>query len=736
MTQRGAFRRYVTNDRLILAGRTVAVATALCGILSVLIFMMAGLEDSSMADRLQELAGTLIVPVIVLVAIPRAPRNGSIWAFAVVGLSLGFDVLGNTVAEVVVGISSEDINAFTVDAAPSDLPLAASIGLQMAMSMWIPSFVLLPTLVLLLFPNGRFPAPERRWRWIGILTLSTMSIGLITTLWQYRPWGSESYAVVAENESVAGIVAGTVTTFFILLAVAAIVGYVVKWRRARGAIRLQYRWVGFAFFFFATYSLVQIALGHGVDSYIFDIVSWLAILFIPVAYTVAILKYRLYGIDVVISKTVTYGLLALFITAVYALLVVGVGSLLGGSDETSLTLSIAAVAIVAVAFEPLRNRVQQWANRLVFGERATPYEVLSQATARLAGTSNPEQALSNVAQLVADGTGASGVVIWLRVGRNLQPHAAAPPEALTGLVPIRMNPDEVPAIPGDTSTFAYHRGETLGALSITKSRGQTVTSADEKVLADVAAGLGLLLRNIGLNAELAERAEQLRRSRRRLVAAHDAERHRLERDLHDGAQQQVVALKVKLAIAKTLSEREDANNVGTTIAALVGDTQNVVDAMRSVAHGIYPPLLESEGLRAALGALARTASVPIDVQVTDLTRYDRPVEETLYFCILEVVNHAIDTGATQIAIALAAQSHDVTFIVTHDGTASDLIAVEDRIDASSGTITVNRDAQRVIVSGQVPTTQPLPSSDRPATTRDPISSKKTGGLLAARQVLS
>ena len=356
-------------------------------------------------------------------------------------------------------------------------------------------------------------------------------------------------------------------------------------------------------------------------------------------------KYRLYDIDVVISKTVTYGLLAAFITGVYALIVVGIGSLVGSSDEPNLALSIAAVAIVAIAFEPLRRRVQHWANVLVYGRRATPYEVLSNATARLAGTRDPDDALTQLTQLIREGTGASEVVLWLIVGDASFPRSAAPIEALQGLQPVAVGDESFTSIGGDRVVPVRYQGQVIGALAMAKGKGDPVTDADDKLLNDVATGAGVLLHNISLNAELAERAEQLRESRRRLVAAHDAERHRLERDLHDGAQQQVVALKVKLGIARTLAEREGAVDVASIVSALADTTQEAVDGMRAVAHGIYPPLLEAEGLAAAINAARRTIPIPIQVAITPVPRYERSVEESVYFAVLETITDAADAGA-------------------------------------------------------------------------------------------
>jgi signal transduction histidine kinase len=423
---------------------------------------------------------------------------------------------------------------------------------------------------------------------------------------------------------------------------------------------------------------------------------------IPVSITIAIVRHSLFDIDIVISKTVTYGVLAIFITAVYAIVVVGIGTLLGGGDEPSLALSIVAVAIVAVAFEPVRNRLQRWANRLVFGERATPYQVLSQATARLAGAGSPEEALKQVTQLVVDGAGASEAILWLKVGADLQPRSATPIEALIELADVSITGGDLPDLPGEQSVLIRHRGDILGALTISKARGESVNAIDESMLNDVAAGTGLLLRNISLNAELTERAEQLRVSRRRLVATHDAERHRLERDLHDGAQQQVVAIKVKLGIARALAEREDASEVETLVLSLAEATQEAVDAMRAVAHGIYPPLLEAEGLGVALTAASRTTSIPIEIEMTSFGRYERAVEESLYFCILETVAHAIDGGATWVRVEVTESPDAVRFTVHHDGTIDTLLAVEDRVAAFGGRVTLASTPAERVVTAELP----------------------------------
>src|SRR6202011_4525406 len=148
---------------------------------------------------------------------------------------------------------------------------------------------------------------------------------------------------------------------------------------------------------------------------------------LPISIAVGILKYRLYDIDVVVSRTLAYGALAAFITAVYVGIVVGIGSLVGSGGRPNIALSIVATAIVAVAFQPVRERVQKVANRLVYGKRATPYEVLSQFSERVADTYAADEALSRMARVLAEGTGAERAAVWL-LGADGWRRAAAWPE--------------------------------------------------------------------------------------------------------------------------------------------------------------------------------------------------------------------------------------------------------------------------------------------------------------------
>jgi len=640
--------------------------------------------------------------VLTWVMIPSQARNGAVWALAWAALFASLFAAGLGAA---VLLSRDSFPGIGVEAfaalSPVDFSLPAATALHFRF--WtVPAALWLPlTLGLLLFPDGRPLTPK--WKWVGWWSVSSITVASVASAFAQHPRSN----LPINSGTYPGVLGALNDTSFLLASLSALVSVaslVVRYRRSTGAIRNQIRWIasGGAAFAAALMLGPQFDQG-GPTSLASGLLGIGAFSLLMVSFGIAIMKYRLYDIDVVISKTVTYGVLAGFITGVYALLVVGIGSLLGGGDEPNLALSIAAVAVVAIAFEPLRSRVQRGANRLVFGKRATPYEVLSKTTTRLADSGSPEETLAQVARLVVDGTGAAEAVLWLKIGDHMQPHSAAPPEALGELAGFPVVDHQLPDIPGEASVPVRHRDELLGALSITKPRGQSVTSADERVLADVAAGSGLLLRNIGLNAELAERAEQLRVSRRRLVAAHDAERHRLERDLHDGAQQQVVALKVKLGIARTLAEREGAIKVAEIVSGLASTTQEAVDAMRAVAHGIYPPLLETEGLETALAAVKRTVPVPVELVVTGLDRHERSVEESVYFAVLGTLSQAVDAGATVVTITLHGSADTLTFSVDTDSAVGDVVAVEDRIAALGGNLTVTSEPTGTTIRGELAT---------------------------------
>jgi signal transduction histidine kinase len=417
---------------------------------------------------------------------------------------------------------------------------------------------------------------------------------------------------------------------------------------------------------------------------------------IPAAAAIAIMKYRLYDIDVVIRKTVVLGTIAVFITSVYMALVVGpillIGS--GGGSRESVVLSAIAAAVVAVAFQPVRQRANRFADRLVYGKSATPYEVLSEFSGRVGEAYAADDVLPRMAQVLAAGTGAEAAAVWLRVGGELRPTAVWPVEVS---VPTELPPDAVDVL---------HQGDLLGALSVAMPPSDPMDPAKRKLVEDLASQAGLVLRNVRL-------IEELRASRQRLVAAQDEERRKIERNIHDGAQQQLVALAVKLRLAETLATGEGAEKTAATLEQLQSDAGTALEDLRDLARGIFPPLLADKGLAAALEAQARKSPVPVDIDAGSVGRYSQEVEAAVYFCSLEALqNVAKYAHASRASIKLTQINGSLTFEVADDGDGFDptttgygtgLQGMADRLDAIGGTLIVRSEpGHGTSVTGRAP----------------------------------
>jgi signal transduction histidine kinase len=429
---------------------------------------------------------------------------------------------------------------------------------------------------------------------------------------------------------------------------------------------------------------------------------------IPIALILGLLRYRLWNIDRFLSRTLAYGVLAGFVGLVYVGVVVGIGRLVGAASD-NLLLSILATGIVAVAFQPVREGVERLANRLVYGKRATPYEVLSEFSSTMATASAAEDLLPEMARTLAEGTGADSAQVWLKVGNQIRP-AARYPEGAAGPAGEPAREGGKLVIPGtDGVAEVYHRGELLGALSITKRPGETPTPVESKLLRDLAAQAGVVLRNVRLTEQLRERLEELKASRQRLVAAQDQERRRLERDLHDGAQQQLVALKVKLSLAERVATEE---KVKSFLSQLQKEADDTLQTLRDLARGIYPPLLADRGLTTALTAQANKS--PLNVTVAgEVGRYSQEVEAAVYFCCLEAMQNAAKYAANgEVTISLSATPQVLTFEVADTGPGFDVSStgrgsglqnMSDRMDALGGDLSVtSQEGEGTKVRGRVP----------------------------------
>ncbi|MBW3658166.1 MAG: hypothetical protein KY457_05975 [Actinobacteria bacterium] len=430
---------------------------------------------------------------------------------------------------------------------------------------------------------------------------------------------------------------------------------------------------------------------------------------IPLALFAGVVRFRLWGIDRIITRALTYTSLAGLVTLVYVGVVVGVGRLVGAQND-NLALSVIATGLVAIAFEPARERVKRLADRLVYGRRATPLETLADFSTQVGEETETEDKLARLARVLGEGTAARRSDIWLRIGDELRPAASWP----EGGVPARALPlagDELPALPASVAVPVRHDGELLGALALTLPGDGSLAPVDQRLISSLAGQAGLLLRNVRLTAELLEHVAQLTESRQRVITAQDEARRRLERNLHDGAQQQLVSLRVKLGLAQRMVQM--GRDVEELLGQLADEAEEAVKTLRELAHGIYPPLLAERGLTAALGSRAERFHLPVTVESGALDRYGQDIEAAVYFCCLEALqNVAKYADANSVRLELSEQDGVLRFAVVDDGSGFDVTAtgtgaglqnMRDRLDALGGSVSiVSSPGQGTRLEGRIP----------------------------------
>jgi signal transduction histidine kinase len=637
------------------------------------------------ASDVLDLFVSLGVPILGIVIVNKRPRNAIGWIFICAGIAIGLASFSQVYA----------LHALRAD--PGSLPAGRALAWVSNVVWPIPLAALI--LLFLLFPTGHLPS--LRWRpvlWLVLVIFLVLTAGaliLATSGW------SQPFAGIDVVAGSASTVAKTVIVIAVLAEIVALLlsvaSLVVRFRRSTGEERLQLKWFVSA----AAVAAVAFSVGILIDAPFVSVLISISLLFLYVAIGIAMLKHNLYDIDLIINKTITYGALAAFITAIYVMVVVVIGAFIGVTEGVSLL----ATAIVAVAFQPIRRRAQQIANRLVYGERATPYEVLSRFSEHVGETYSGEDILVRMARLLAEGTGATSAVVWLRVGDEVRPAATWPTNGATATA-IPLMADEPPVVDGATASIPVrHQRELLGLLTVTKPPNEPLSPVEDKLVADLAGQAGLVLANSRL-------IEDLRASRQRLVSAQDAERRRLERNLHDGAQQQLVALAVRLRLARTTASK-DLAEADRMLEQLEGDVTDALENLRELARGVYPPLLADQGLAAAIEAQARRSPVPVRVEVDGIGRYPQELETAVYFCTLEALQNAAKYAqANEVAVRLLEDHGELVLSIRDDGRGFDRAAtplgdglqnMEDRLAALGGTLTVrSRSGAGTTIEGRLP----------------------------------
>ena len=686
----------------------VAVLFALGLTLNLVAYFSPGYSGEGLAGGLSFGITFLLFPIVGLILTLRRPSNALGWLMLSIGVLL-----------------AEPASAYGALALVRGWP-GAVWAIAADQWTWVPVIGLAGTFVLLLFPDGHLPS--RRWRWVAWTVAIGMVVGSIGVLLGPGSLADNGYPNLQNPfglealKPLVGVAAFAVATIPLGI-IAAAVSLVVRYRRGDPTERLQIRWLAAAGITVASlYAAAMIATqavgadwsgGNGWVSLLQN-VAVISFGLVPVAIGFAVLRYRLYDIDIVIRKAVVVGAIAVFFSAVYVLIVGGIGALVQTHATTE--LSFAAAAVVALLFQPVLRRARRIADRVVYGHRATPYEVLSEFSDRLGGTYAADDVLPRMARIVAEGVGAARADVWLLVGDRLRVAASWPSDAphsdavpvVDGTLPALTNADE--ALPVE------QHGELLGALAVAMPANDPLDDAKRKLVSDLAGQAGLVLRNVRLTEDLRARLEDLQAAQKRLVAAQDAERRRLERNIHDGAQQQLVALSVKLRLTQSLVGREP-EKAEAMLTELQAQTTETLEDLRDLARGIYPPLLADQGLPAALEAQARKSPLQIDIAPGGVGRYPQEVEAAVYFSVLEALqNVAKYAGASHAEVRLSTADGRLRFEVRDDGSGFDpsrtgygtgLQGIADRLGALDGSLDVRSEAGRgTTVAGEIPVDTP------------------------------
>ncbi len=414
---------------------------------------------------------------------------------------------------------------------------------------------------------------------------------------------------------------------------------------------------------------------------------------VPVVLFAGVLRYRLFDIDRLLSRVLVYGALVLAAGAVYLLAVVSGAVLVGGASWwTVLVLSAAAVAL-----EPAWALARRWANRVVFGQDLGPEQAMQALISGLEQVS-PAGELQQLVEVTVRATRAVGAQLWLPEGAGHTLAAIAPEGATAGAGPVLVDGRYWPVV---------HQGEQMGVLTVQLAAGESLRAGDRALLADLSSHAGLLVHNAVLARQLSqhvdaltERAVELAQSRRRLVAAQDRERHRVERDLHDGAQQSLVAVILGMrSVAMPGLPPADRSAALEMVAEQLAETKV---ELAGIAGGQLPVALRAGGLAGGLAHAAdaaRRAGLQVDLTVTLTEPIDDDAAAAVYFCSSEALqNVAKYARAENVSVQVLGAAGQIEFIVTDDGAGFDpatggdplggLQGLDDRVSLLGGRIAV------------------------------------------------
>ncbi len=508
----------------------------------------------------------------------RQPTNPIGWFFLVSAVSFGVTVFTNEYATY--GLLTE----------PGSLPLAWAMVWPQSW-LWVPGASLILAFVPLYFPDGHLAT--RHWRpfvWFAVTFSVTGAIYSAFAPGEIQESGFVNPFGIERQPTIASMFGSSVLPLWLGLIMTSAASLVIRFRCARAEVRQQIKWLAFAASVVPIWFIVSPAV-EAVAPTLYQFLDPLALAGIPLATGVAILRYRLYEIDLIINRTLVYGALTACVVGLYVFIVAYLGAFFRVGGD--LLVSLVATGVVAVAFAPLRERLQRGVNRLMYGERDEPYAVLSRLGQRLKGTTTPQAVLPAIAETAAQALRLPYAAIAVRRDDGSFETVAA--HGSPGAEPIVL-------------PLAYGM-ETIGQLILaSRAPGEPFGPADRRLLDDIA-------RHAEAAAYAIRLTSDLQRSRERLVNAREEERRRLRRDLHDGLGPQLATLTLKLDAARNLLAKEP-QAADALLAGLKAQIQAAIADIRRLVYDLRPPALDELGLIAAIREQAMSCShAGLDVSI-------------------------------------------------------------------------------------------------------------------------
>lgn len=570
-------------------------------------------------------------------------------------------------------------------------------------------------MVCALFPDGKYQRRyERRtaaiWGAAVPLLIVMQLLGSARLeytsnfIWQDRVSARNPAAVPALAGL--GAVAAVAIQAGVAVLLTGVVVLIARYRRFGPAERRQIAWPLYGL---ALTGCAILVLGaahsavNGLPGWLRYVLYLPVLLLIPAGLVIGILRYRLLDIDLVVRRSVVYGALWLLIAVAYAAVAGALGAAAG--RRVPLDLAIVLTIVVTMVAAPLRRRLERLADRLVFGRRLSGYELISQLGTRLEASPGPEDVASTVAAAVRLGLDAR----WVRVSlgrRSERPVASAGIDLMAPDDPVL----HVPLV---------HGPDVVGAIDCGPKREGRYLDRDQELLATLGRQAALAIRNSQLTTELSQRFGELAESRARMVHAEAAGRRQLERDIHDGVQQELVAVLARLGLARN-QLRRDKELAETTLKDVLADGRRALESLQELVRGIHPPVLTDRGLLDAVRE--RAARLPIAAEVSSdglppEARFGPDIEGAAYFFVCEALGNILKhADATRAVVCLQAEAGQLSVEVRDDGRGfavkaadqSGLRGLRDRIEALGGPMEIASTAGRgTSVSAWLPAGEPV-----------------------------